>query len=80
MAAILNFMLQRRYTTDFAKSPPEILMSSVSVSQIKRETLYTPTILQACRADPGLSVLTGYYGVYQSILGPTAGHILFIFY
>ena len=55
-------------------------MSSVSVSRIKRETFYTRAILQACRAVPGLSVPTGYYGVYHSILGPTAGHILFIFY
>ena len=45
-------------------------MSCVSASRIKRETLYTHTILRACRADPGLSVLTGYYGVYHSI-GPT---------
>ena len=46
-------------------------MSSVSASRIKRETLYSK-ILRACRADPGLSVLTGYYGV---MLGPTAGQI-----
>ena len=45
-------------------------MSSVIASRIKRETLYTRTILRACRADPGLSVLTGYYVVYHSILGP----------
>ena len=68
------------YTTDFAKSPPEILMSSVSVSRIKRETHYTQTNLRACRAVSGLRVLTGYYGVYHSILEPTAGQILFIFY
>ena len=54
-------------------------MSSVSPSPIKRETRYTRTILRACRVDSGLSVLTGYYGVYQSILRPTAGQILFIF-
>ena len=55
-------------------------MSSVSASRIKRQTLYTRTVLQACRADPGLSVLTGYYGVYHYMLGPTAGQILFIFF
>ena len=45
-------------------------MSSVSASRIKRETLYIRTISRACRADPG-----GYYRVYHSTLGPTAGQI-----
>ena len=36
-------------------------MFSVSVSRIRRETLYTQSILRACRADPGLSVLIGYH-------------------
>ena len=53
-------------------------MSSVSALQIKQKTLCTQTILWACRADPGLNVLTGYYGVYHSILGPTAGQVLFV--
>ena len=54
-------------------------MSSVSVSRIKLENLYTRTFLQAYRADPGLGVLTGYYGLYHSILGPTVSQKVFFF-
>ena len=59
----------------FCISPPEILMSRGSASRIKRETIF----FRDYRADPEVSRLTGYYEVYQYVLGPTVGIISLIF-